>query len=143
MFRRINPVLPELLCNIVLFGFIVQISGVWFAADKLRYSSGLWLGVIVAMAIAVHMSVLILDAVDLRSERPARIRTTIFSILRYFVVILIFVGVAYFRLGNIIVMMIGVMGLKAASHFYPFTHKIYSLWRERSLAKLGQKEVKM
>ena len=46
MLRRINQALPELLLGIVLYGFMIQIVGVWFVEDKVQYSVGLWAGII-------------------------------------------------------------------------------------------------
>lgn len=130
MLRRINDVLPELILNIVLYGLIAQIIGVWFVADKLRYTTGLWLGVAVAAGMAVHMAVVIRDTVELMAEKQIRRRTLLFSLLRYVAVVLVFVATAYFRLGDPVVMFIGVMGLKAAAYIQPFTHKILSRRRK-------------
>ena len=41
MLRRINEALPELILGIILYGLAVELIGVWFVADKLRYSTGL------------------------------------------------------------------------------------------------------
>ncbi len=54
MLRRINPVLPELLAGIGLYGLVVQFAGMWFAADQLQYALGLWIGIILAMGMAVN-----------------------------------------------------------------------------------------
>lgn len=125
MLRRINDVLPELIVNIILYGLLVQVIGVWFAADKLRYTTGLWLGIAVSAGMAVHMAVVIRDTVELMAEKQIRRRVVIFSLLRYVIVVLIFAAVLFFRLGNPIVMFIGVMGLKAGAYLQPFTHKIF------------------
>lgn len=126
MLRRINDVLPELIVNIILYGLLVQVIGVWFVADKLRYSTGLWLGIAVAAGMAVHMAVVIRDSVDLMAEKQIRRRVVLFSLLRYVIVVLAFAAVLFFRLGNPVVMFIGVMGLKAAAYVQPFTHRILS-----------------
>lgn len=124
MLRRINDVLPELIINIILYGLLVQVIGIWFVADKLRYTTGLWFGIAAAGGMAVHMAIVIRDSVDLMAEKQIRRRVVLFSLLRYIVVVLVFAAVMFFRLGNPIVMFIGVMGLKAAAYVQPFTHKI-------------------
>lgn len=124
MLRRLNDVLPELILNIILYGLLVQVAGIWFVEDKLRYTTGLWFGIAVACGMAVHMAVVIRDTVELMAEKQIRRRVVIFSLLRYVVVVLIFAAVLFFRLGNPIVMFIGVMGLKAGAYLQPFTHKI-------------------
>lgn len=131
MLRRINDVLPELILGLFVYGLIVQLTGVWFVEDKLRYSTGLWIGAAVAMGMAVNMAIVIRDTVDLAAEKQAKTRTTLFSMLRYVVVVIIFVVVVYFKLGNVITMFIGVMGLKAAAYFQPFTHKFLTKVKKR------------
>lgn len=124
MLKRINDVLPELVLELFIYGLIVQLAGMWFVEDKLRYSTGLWIGIAVAVGMAINMAIVIRDTVDLAAEKQAKTRTTLFSVLRYVVVVIAFVVVVYFKLGNAITMFIGVMGLKAAAYFQPFTHKL-------------------
>lgn len=131
MLKRINNVLPELILGICVFGVIVQLAGVWFVEDKLKYSSGLWIGILVAVGMAIHMAVVILDSVDAVVEKKARKRATLFSILRYVVVVLIFLVVFYLKLGNILMMFVGVMGLKIAAYLQPLTHKIVEKFTRR------------
>lgn len=124
MLKRINDVLPELVLELFIYGLLVQLAGMWFVEDKLRYSTGLWIGIAVAVGMAINMAIVIRDTVDLAAEKQAKMRTTLFSVLRYVVVVIVFVVVVYFKLGNAITMFIGVMGLKAAAYFQPFTHKL-------------------
>lgn len=131
MLKRINDVLPELILEIFLYGLLVQLTGVWFVENKLLYSTGLWIGIAAAMGMAIHMAVVILDTMDLAIEKQAKVRTTVFSMLRYLVVVLLFIVVSYFRLGNVLTMFIGIMGLKAAAYFQPFMHKLLTKTKER------------
>ncbi len=131
MLKRINDVLPELILEIFLYGLLVQLTGVWFVENKLLYSTGLWIGIAAAMGMAIHMAVVILDTMDLAIEKQAKVRTTVFSMLRYLVVVLLFVVVSYFRLGNVLTMFIGIMGLKAAAYFQPFMHRLLKKTKER------------
>ena len=48
MLKRINAVLPELIMGILVYGVVLQFAGVWFVQDKIRYSSGVWLGIAIA-----------------------------------------------------------------------------------------------
>lgn len=124
MLKRINDILPELILEIFIYGLLVQLIGMWFVEDKLHYSVGLWLGIATAMGLAIHMATVIRDSMDLAAAKGAKVRTTVFSILRYVIVVILFIVVLYFDLGNVIVMFIGVMGLKAAAYLWPFTHKL-------------------
>ena len=35
MLRRINQALPELLAGILLYGLLLQVTGIWFVGDKI------------------------------------------------------------------------------------------------------------
>lgn len=121
--KRINPVLPELMLELAVYGLVIQLAGVWFVEDKLRYSTGLWIGIAVAAGMAVNMAVIILDSVEMMTEKGASRKAALFSALRYILVVAVFVLTGYFKLGNLITMFIGVMGLKIAAYLQPFTHK--------------------
>lgn len=123
MLKRLNDVLPELVLEILAWGLLVQLVGVWFVADKLRYTTGLWIGIAAAIGMAIHMAVVIHDTVDMMAEKRARVRATVFSLLRYIVLAALFAVVLYFHLGSIIPMFLGVMGLKVAAYLQPFMHK--------------------
>lgn len=131
MLRRINQVLPELLLEMVIYGAVVQLAGMWFVDNKVQYTVGLWIGIIIAMGMAVNMAIVILDTVDAMGERRSTAKTAMFAALRYLVVVLAFVLVWYFDLGNLIAMFFGVMGLKVSAYLQPFTHKFITGFQKR------------
>lgn len=128
MLKRINLVLPELELGILFYGIVVQLLGVWFVEDKLGYSTGLWIGIILAMGSAVHMAMVLRDSMDL-AEKGARVKTTFGYMLRYAVVVVVCFLTGYFKLGNVVTLFIGVLGLKAGAYLQPFTHKFISRMR--------------
>lgn len=123
MLKRLNSVLPELLLGILIYGILAQLIGVWFVKDKIMYSAGLWAGVSLAAAMAVHMAVVIEDAVSLGSSQG---RVIIMSLLRYGAAVLVFFCTAYFHLGDPMAVFVGVMGLKIAAYMQPSIHKAFS-----------------
>lgn len=123
MIRRLNKALPALLLGIILYGTAVQFAGVWFVEEKLLYSTGLWIGIALAAGMAVHMAVVIEDAVSI-GEGSAKNKAIVQSVLRYIVVVVVFFVTAKFRLGNILMVFVGVMGLKAAAYMQPFIHRV-------------------
>lgn len=124
MLKRINAVLPELIWGILIYGIVVQLAGVWFTEDKWSYSTGLWIGIALAVGMAIHMAVVLNDAADIAAEEAAKKRVIFQSTLRYAVVVILFFLAAYFKLGNLITLFIGVMGLKAGAYLQPLTHKV-------------------
>lgn len=134
MLKRINPVLPELLSGIVLYGIVLQFTGIWFVSDKLQYSFGLWIGILLAMGMAVNMAVVILDSVDMMAARGRAVRTGFWSVLRYVVVVGVFAAVWYFELANPLIMFLGLMGLKVSAYLQPMLHKIIARMRKEDSA---------
>ena len=124
MLRRLNDVLPELVLGIVIYGIIVEIAGVWFVADKLRYSTGLLIGISLAIGMAINIAVVIRDAVEIYGEDGAKNRVIVKSILRYLIVVVVFFVMMKFNLGNLFTAFIGVLGLKVSAYLQPFTHKV-------------------
>ena len=119
-FKQLNESLPLLLLGIVAWGFLVQITGVWFVEDKLRYSTGTWIGVGLAIFMAINLALVIESAV----ESGSKVGTLRFkSILRYIVVVAVFFVMVYFNLGNWISAIISVMGLKVSAYAQPIIIK--------------------
>lgn len=121
MLKRLNNALPGLVFGILLYGVLLQLAGVWVAEDKLRYSSGLWIGIVLAVGMAIHMAVVIEDAVSAGSGQG---RLITMSLLRYAAVVAVFFVTMRFDLGNPIAAFAGVMGLKISAYMQPLIHKL-------------------
>lgn len=123
MLRRLNDALPGLILGILVYGAAVELIGVWFAADKLRYTTGLAIGIALACGMAVNMAVVLQDAVDIYGESNAQSKIIAKSILRYLIVVIVFFVMMKWNLGNPLVAFIGVLGLKASAYLQPFAHR--------------------
>ena len=124
MLRRLNDALPGLVFGIVIYGIVVELVGVWFVEDKLRYSTGLLIGIGVAIGLAINIAQVIRDAVEIYGADGARNRLIIKSVLRYLVVVVVFFVMMKFNLGNLVTAFIGVLGLKVSAYLQPFAHKV-------------------
>ena len=124
MLKRINPSLPGLVAGIVIFGLLVQLTGVWFVEDKLGYSIGLWYGVAIGIGMAINLATVIYDAVTFDGEGNASKRVAAKSMLRYIVVAILFGILGYFEFGNLFTAFLGVMGLKFSAYAQPLLNKI-------------------
>jgi len=124
MLRRINDALPGLVLGIVIYGIIIELVGVWFVEDKLRYSTGLLIGISVAIGLAINIAQVIRDAVEIYGADGARNRLIVKSVLRYLVVVVVFFVMMKFNLGNLATAFIGVLGLKVSAYLQPFAHKV-------------------
>lgn len=72
MLRRINDALPGLVLGIIVYGVIVELAGVWFVTDKVRYTTGLLIGISLACGMAVNIATVLRDAVELYGEDNAK-----------------------------------------------------------------------
>ena len=130
MLRRLNDALPGLVLGIFIYGAAAELIGVWFAADKLRFTSGLVIGIVLAAGMAINIAVVLQDAVDIYGESRARTKIIAKSLMRYAVVVAVFFVMMKFNLGNLISAFIGVLGLKVSAYLQPFAHRFISKLNE-------------
>lgn len=124
MLRRINSALPGLTAGIILYGLLIQFTGVWFVEDKLSYSIGLWYGIAIAIGMGINIAVVIYDTVTFYGEGNANKRVAAKSILRYFIVVILFFILGYFEIGNLFTAFLGAMGLKFSAYMQPLLNKL-------------------
>ena len=137
MLKRINDTLPELLAGILWYGLVVLLVGVWFVKNRWYYVSDLAIGILLAMGMAIHIAIVIRDSLEL-AEKGAKHRVTLHYILRYAVILVVFVVTAYFGLGSVVALFIGVMGLKVGAYLQPFTHRVVSNGRRKKKHSSGE-----
>ncbi len=131
MLKRINPSLPGLVAGILIYGFIIQLAGVWFVEDKLGYSIGLWYGIVIAIGMGINLAVVIYDAVTFDGEGNANKRVVAKSMLRYLMVAILFFILGYFEFGNLFTAFLGVFGLKISAYMQPLLNKLVNKLKGR------------
>lgn len=124
MLKRLNEALPGLVLGIIIYGILLQAVGVWLVDDKLRYSSGLWIGIGCALFMAVHMAISIEDAVSIGTEDGAKKKTIASAMFRYMIVLIVLVVMCYFNLGMILPAFFGVLGLKFSAYAQPLFDRL-------------------
>ena len=138
-FRRLNEALPGLLLGILIYGGLVELIGVWFASDKLLFTTGLFIGIACALGMGIHLAVVLDETVRTQNASPKMIKLK--SVLRYLVVVAVFFVMMWLRLGNLISAFIGVLGLKASAYAQPLLHKLIHLQKDENKRK--DEEVKL
>ncbi len=117
-----GSVLKELFLEIVILGAIIQIIGLLLVADKGIFALGLWIGIALAIGMAAHMEWALVTGMDM--GEGARGHIVKHSVIRYGVVFIVFVCLAYFFKYAVVPCFLGIMTLKVAAYLQPFTHKI-------------------
>ena len=124
MLKRLNEALPGLVLGIIIYGILLQVTVVWLVDDKLRYSTGLWIGIGCALFMAIHMAMSIEDAVCIGTEDGAKKKTIASAMFRYVVVLVVLVVMCYFHLGSILPAFFGVLGLKFSAYAQPLLYRL-------------------
>lgn len=124
MLKRLNEALPGLVFGICIYGVLLQILGIWLADDKLRYTTGLWIGIGCALFMAIHIAISIEDAVSIGTEEGAKKKTIASAMFRYFVVLLVLTVMCYFNLGKILPAFFGILGLKISAYLQPLFDRL-------------------
>ncbi len=119
----VNRTLLELIAGILIYGLICQIVGLFFVEEKSAYSSGLWIGIITAVAAALHMWRSLDISLDY-DEGTAGKKMQVQSMIRYAVIVVIMGLTMINGFTNPLAAFLGIMGLKVAAYLQPFTHKL-------------------
>ena len=122
MLKRINEVVREIWYILLAYGVLVQAAGMWFVEDKVRYTTGLWIGIVLAMFMIWHMHLGLSKALEM-DENGARKRQLLMYSVRLIIIIAIILLIFYLKLGNVILTFIGVFGLKIAAYLQPVLHQ--------------------
>lgn len=123
--RTLNSALPALWLSILLYGIVCQIAGFFLVGDKLSYSLGLWIGIILALLMAYHMAYVLSNALDM-GERGAQISVTKHNMIRYGVVVVVLGILMLTDVANPLAAFAGLMGLKVGAYLQPLTNKFFS-----------------
>jgi hypothetical protein len=96
----------------IIFGLLCQATIVWFVQDKVGFSLGLWLGIVVAIAYIIHMWWSINRYIYYEAT-AARVAIR-YLLLRYFVVAAVLAIVAITNIVQPLAVFLGIIGIKAA-----------------------------
>lgn len=124
MKKKIDPTLFDLCLGILLYGIIFQLVLLFFAR-KMSYSLGLWIGVVLAVAGAIHMWWSIDKGMDQVSKQAAKTVGTN-NLIRYLVLVVVTFILIYTDFANPIFMFCGYMGMKVSAYLNPWLCKIRS-----------------
>lgn len=119
--KRLNEALLGLIEGILIYGVLVEIVGVWFVEDKLRYTTGLIVGIACAVGMAIHIAMIIEESCRIGEGHNKLLSFK--SVMRYVAVCLILFLLTLFKLGNMFTALIGILGLKVSAYAQPLLNK--------------------
>ena len=119
----IPDTLKELFAGILAALLLFQATIVWLVRDRLSYSLGLWIGVALAEAGAVHMWWSLDRGMEQAAKQAAK-TVGANNLIRYFVLVVVMFVLIYTDFANPIFMFCGYMGMKISAYLNPWLHKI-------------------
>ena len=122
MKKKIDPTLFDLCLGIFLYGLIFQ-AVLLFFSKRASYSLGLWIGVVLAIAGAVHMWWSLNRGMDQAAKQAAKTIGTN-NLIRYLVLVVVMFVLIYTDFANPIFMFCGYMGMKISAYLNPWLRKI-------------------
>ena len=122
---KTDETLKELLTGILLFDILSVLAGVWFVDSPVKYILGVLAGMVLAMFSAIHMQWSISRNLELNmgNENGANAYSVKHSMIRYAVILVVFLFFCLTEVAYPLAVFLGIMGLKAGAYLQPFTHK--------------------
>lgn len=129
--KKLDETLKELLLAILAFEVVAQIIGMIAVAilmkgGVLKYTIGLWIGATLAFAAAWHMWWSIDHNLSVNADREGAARAFAIkqNLIRYAVILGVFVALCLTTFSYPLAAFLGIMGLKAGAYLQPFIKRV-------------------
>ena len=121
--NKTDSMVREMTIIILVLGLLLQIALLFFAKERILASTGLWIGVMLAIFMLVYMYRILRAALGWGAEAAEKyVRRH--SIVRYITVVVVYGVVIFARLGNPLACFAGILTLKAAAYIQPLCSKL-------------------
>lgn len=128
---KLDDSIKELLIGIFAYEVVAQIIGLILVliienGSVLKYTIGLWIGAILAIASALHMWWCLVKNLSDNADREGSARAFAVSqnLLRYFVILAVFAGLCLTTFSYPLAAFAGIMGLKIGAYIQPIVSKL-------------------
>ncbi|MCR4739939.1 MAG: hypothetical protein K5886_06720 [Lachnospiraceae bacterium] len=122
-----NTTLKEMLTGILIWALLWQAGILIYPRDRLYNSAGLWIGII----LACYYSINLLNSIRMSLEFEEKAAVTYSRkkyLFRYGIVCVVFAVTAFLRIGNLLCLFAGLMGIKIGAYLQPFVRRrIYKI----------------
>lgn len=113
-----NSIVKDMTRIILCYGVLLQIVLLIFADNRFYVSTGLWLGIMLAVFMLVYMYRILQNGLGWGAHEAEKY-VRMHSIIRYVVVVAVFGIVIFAKLGSPLVCFVGILSLKAAAYLQP------------------------
>ena len=132
MLKRLDPTVRDLLTGALLYGIIVEIIGMILVENRLSYSLGILVGYICAVFMVCHMYLTLEKALDMDPDSASKFSTRN-NILRYVILVIILMLVAWLPKVSVMAVIIMIFGMKISAFLQPVISKYITskIFKER------------
>lgn len=132
MLKRLDPTVRDLLTGALLYGIIVEIIGMILVENRLSYSLGILVGYICVVFMVCHMYLTLEKALDMDPDSASKFSTRN-NILRYVILVIILMLVAWLPKVSVIAVIIMIFGMKISAFLQPVISKYITskIFKER------------
>lgn len=132
---KTDETLKELMVGISLFEILAVLVGIWFVDSSVKYILGVLAGAVLALLSAIHMywSICKNLEINMDQESAANAYSVKSSMIRYGVILIVFLFFCLTDIAYPLAVFLGIMGLKAGAYLQPFTHKYLSHKNEKNI----------
>lgn len=131
MNERINETLGELIVGILVSGLIIQLGAIAVTGFLPKFAIGLWIGVLTAAGLAVHMYRSIDHALDMDPDSANKYMRKTY-LIRTIAILAVAGLVTYFRVGYVMATFVGMLCLKFGAFLQPLTHRLFGKKKKES-----------
>lgn len=123
--EKVDETLKELLVGISLFEILAVLVGIWFVDTPVKYILGVLAGAVLAIFGAIHMywSIRKNLEINMDQESAANAYSVKSSMIRYGVILIVFLFFCLTDIAYPLAVFLGIMGLKVGAYLQPITHK--------------------
>lgn len=125
-----NTIVKELLVVILCYGLLLEAVFVFLTERRLYMTSGLWIGIALAVFMLINMYRALDTGLDL-DAKTAKKYVMRHSILRYVVVLAAYGILIFARLGSPLTCFAGIFGLKVAAYVLPAYRRFQDRRKEK------------
>jgi len=122
-FEKTSSVLLDMIITDIIYLILGEFIILGFLPNKKLYAIGFLIGVIISIISVIHMEITLKQSLHQVGKSAVK-RSIIAYTVRMFIIALIFYGMYFTGIGNLIAGLIGMLALKLSAYLQSFTHKV-------------------
>jgi len=122
-YENTSSLLLDMIVTDIIYLFLGEVMILSFLPNKKLYAMGFLVGVIISIGTTIHMEITLKQSLH-QTAKIAMKKTILAYVVRMFTIAIIFYGMYFTGIGNLLAGVIGMFALKLSAYLHSFTHKI-------------------